>query len=112
MTRTWFSDDTELPACSVACSGRLVTVGTYKLCDDNTRQGRLLLYTLHTDQGVQCVRRRLGVCWLGHDAGAAPSAQAGGEKSWRNLEVAALEIRNVAPSDGAIESADEGESLR
>ena len=57
MTRTWFSDDTELPACSVACSGRLVTVGTYKLCDDNTRQGGLLLYTLHTDQcGVQCVR--------------------------------------------------------
>ena len=54
--RTWFSDSTQLPACSVETSGPLVTVGTYRLCEDNTRQGRILLYSLHTEEedGLHC----------------------------------------------------------
>ena len=55
--RTWYSEATQLPACSVETTGQLVTVGTYRLCEeDNTRQGRILLYSLHTEQeaGLQC----------------------------------------------------------
>lgn len=54
--RTWFSDATQLPACSVETTGQLVTVGTYRLCEDNTRQGRILLYSLHTEEedGLHC----------------------------------------------------------
>ena len=54
--RNWCTEDTELPACSVETTGQLVAVGTYKLCGDNSRQGRILLYSLHTEEGggVQC----------------------------------------------------------
>ena len=94
MVVTWYSEDTGLPACSLEASGHTVTVGTYKLCPDNTRQGQLLLYTLHHDPHHQLHCRRLDsqdcpgvldISWSSHSQPLLASAESGGQLSLWSL---------------------------
>jgi len=95
MAQTWYSDDTELPACSVESLAGLLTVGTYRLCEDNRREGRILLYRLGTDEGVQTVHCHrvysedcegvLDLKWSSHSSPKLAVAQSGGSVSLYSL---------------------------